>query len=119
MGSSCGGWKAILPFATDSFAKRELHAQGVFPPALNVAATRCRGSVSATAHAHRIRQFRAAREAAGAANLFHQRDTPGGASRTPTPYHLDETKGNARRAGCTPHEWAAAQAAWDHGRRSA
>lgn len=33
-----------------------------------------------------------------------------------TPYHLDETAGNAQRAGGTPHNWADSQAAWDHGR---
>jgi phospholipase C len=35
---------------------------------------------------------------------------------TYTPYHLDETKGNAQRAGSTPHAWADSQRAWDHGR---
>ncbi|XQU71673.1 hypothetical protein OJJOAM_004462 [Cupriavidus sp. H18C1] len=33
-----------------------------------------------------------------------------------TPYHLDESIGNAQRAGGTPHNWADSQAAWDHGR---
>ena len=29
------------------------------------------------------------------------------------PYHLDESKGNAQRAGSTPHSWADTQNAWD------
>ncbi len=57
--------------------------------------------------------------AAGAANIFHQRYTKAGATSTLTPYHLDETQGNALRAGGTPHTWNDAQAAWDHGRMSA
>ncbi|PRG54045.1 phosphocholine-specific phospholipase C [Burkholderia gladioli] len=57
--------------------------------------------------------------AAGAANIFHQRYTKAGATSTLTPYHLDETQGNALRAGSTPHTWNDAQAAWDHGRMSA
>ena len=32
------------------------------------------------------------------------------------PYRLDESKGNAQRAGSTPHTWVDSQAAWDHGR---
>ncbi|SOZ39898.1 phosphocholine-specific phospholipase C [Cupriavidus neocaledonicus] len=46
-------------------------------------------------------------------NAFFQTDANGN---TLTPYHLDETQGNAQRAGGTPHTWPDAQAAWDHGR---
>ncbi|NKF24626.1 phosphocholine-specific phospholipase C [Solimonas marina] len=46
-------------------------------------------------------------------NAFWQTDADGN---TQTPYHLDETAGNAQRAGGTPHTWPDAQAAWDHGR---
>ncbi|MBO1112580.1 phosphocholine-specific phospholipase C [Bordetella petrii] len=46
-------------------------------------------------------------------NVFYQTDADGN---TETPYHLDSSKGNAQRAGGTPHVWTDAQAAWDHGR---
>ena len=46
-------------------------------------------------------------------NAFFQTDNLGN---TITPYRLDATKGNAQRAGSTPHTWPDAQAAWDHGR---
>ena len=46
-------------------------------------------------------------------NAFFQTDAT---SKTITPYRLDATKGNAQRAGSTPHTWPDAQAAWDHGR---
>ncbi|SAI56903.1 non-hemolytic phospholipase C [Bordetella ansorpii] len=49
-------------------------------------------------------------------NAFYQTDEDGN---TLIPYHLDETKGNAQRAGSTPHTWPDAQAAWDHGRMNA
>ncbi len=32
------------------------------------------------------------------------------------PYHLDKAKGNALRAGQTPHDWSDGQDAWDGGR---
>ncbi|WP_307643889.1 phosphocholine-specific phospholipase C [Variovorax boronicumulans] len=32
------------------------------------------------------------------------------------PYHLDKAKGNALRAGQTPHDWSDGQNAWDGGR---
>ncbi|WP_027818148.1 phosphocholine-specific phospholipase C [Paraburkholderia bannensis] len=53
------------------------------------------------------------------ANIFYQSYTNAGATSTLIPYHLDETKGNAVRAGSTPHTWSDAQAAWDNGRMSA
>jgi len=46
-------------------------------------------------------------------NVFYQTDADGNII---TPYHLDASKGNAQRAGGTPHTWPDAQAAWDHGR---
>lgn len=46
-------------------------------------------------------------------NVFYQTGSNG---QTETPYHLDSSKGNAQRAGGTPHTWPDAQAAWDHGR---
>src|SRR3546814_148095 len=46
-------------------------------------------------------------------NAFYQTDADG---KTETPYHLDSSKGNAQRAGGTPHVWSDAKAAWDHGR---
>jgi phospholipase C len=52
---------------------------------------------------------------AGADNVFHQQNGSGGIE---LPYHLDESIGNAQRAGGTPHTWPDAQAAWDHGRMS-
>lgn len=48
--------------------------------------------------------------------IFHQTYTKTTPATTYVPYHLDETKGNAQRAGSTPHSWADSQAAWDHGR---
>ena len=33
-----------------------------------------------------------------------------------TPYHLDQSAGNAQRVAGTPHSWSDAQAAWNHGR---
>lgn len=53
------------------------------------------------------------------ANIFHQSYTKSGVTSTLAPYHLDETQGNALRAGSTPHTWNDAQAAWDNGRMSA
>ena len=52
---------------------------------------------------------------AGDRNVFQQTDANGNLE---LPYHLDETAGNAQRAGGTPHTWPDAQAAWDHGRMS-
>ena len=49
-------------------------------------------------------------------NVFHQTYTKTTPPSTYVPYHLDETKGNAQRAGSTPHAWSDSQAAWDHGR---
>ena len=49
-------------------------------------------------------------------NVFHQTYTKTTPPSTYVPYHLDETKGNAQRAGSTPHSWSDSQAAWDHGR---
>jgi len=49
-------------------------------------------------------------------NIFYQTYTKTTPVSTYTPYHLDETKGNAQRAGGTPHTWSDAQAGWDHGR---
>ncbi|AZG06471.1 phospholipase C, phosphocholine-specific [Pigmentiphaga sp. H8] len=46
-------------------------------------------------------------------NVFHQVDAAGNPI---APYRLDVSKGNAQRAGGTPHTWPDAQAAWDHGR---
>jgi len=48
--------------------------------------------------------------------ILHQTYTLTTPPTTYTPYHLDESKGNAQRAGSTPHSWADSQAAWDHGR---
>ena len=48
-----------------------------------------------------------------AKNVFYQTNTDGNIE---LPYHLDESQGNAQRAGGTPHSWLDAQAAWDHGR---
>lgn len=48
--------------------------------------------------------------------VFHQTYTKTTPPTTYVPYHLDESKGNAQRAGSTPHNWADSQAAWDHGR---
>ena len=52
------------------------------------------------------------------ANIFYQNYTKSSVTSTLIPYHLDETKGNALRAGSTPHTWSDAQAAWDNGRMS-
>ncbi|MDR5821984.1 phosphocholine-specific phospholipase C [Caballeronia sp. LZ043] len=52
-------------------------------------------------------------------SVFYQSYTNGGATSTLLPYHLDESQGNAQRAGSTPHSWADAQAAWDNGRMAA
>ena len=49
-------------------------------------------------------------------NVFHQTYTKTTPPSTFVPYHLDATKGNAKRAGSTPHAWSDSQAAWDHGR---
>lgn len=49
-------------------------------------------------------------------NIFHQTYTKTAAAGTYVPYRLDESKGNAQRAGSTPHTWVDSQAAWDHGR---
>uniref|UniRef100_UPI00196691F1 phosphocholine-specific phospholipase C n=1 Tax=Burkholderia sp. LMG 13014 TaxID=2709306 RepID=UPI00196691F1 len=49
-------------------------------------------------------------------NVFYQTYTKPTPATTVTPYHLDASQGNAQRAGGTPHTWADAQAAWDHGR---
>ncbi|MCR6478281.1 phospholipase C, phosphocholine-specific [Variovorax sp. ZS18.2.2] len=46
-------------------------------------------------------------------NVWQQEDDTG---RLVLPYHLDQTKGNAQRAGETPHRWENAQPAWDGGR---
>ncbi|MDQ0572328.1 phospholipase C [Variovorax paradoxus] len=48
--------------------------------------------------------------------IFHQTYTKTSPPGTYTPYRLDESKGNAQRAGSTPHGWSDSQAAWDHGR---
>lgn len=52
------------------------------------------------------------------ASIFYQSYTKNSVTSTLIPYHLDETKGNALRAGSTPHTWSDAQAAWDNGRMS-
>ncbi len=49
-------------------------------------------------------------------NVFYQSYTKTTPPSTFGPYHLDESKGNAQRAGGTPHSWSDSQAAWDHGR---
>lgn len=49
-------------------------------------------------------------------DVFYQTYTKATPATTVTPYHLDANQGNAQRAGGTPHTWADAQAAWDHGR---
>ncbi|BEP33854.1 phospholipase C, phosphocholine-specific [Variovorax sp. V59] len=48
--------------------------------------------------------------------IFHQTYTKTTPPSTYTPYRLDESQGNAQRAGSTPHGWSDSQAAWDHGR---
>jgi phospholipase C len=48
--------------------------------------------------------------------IFHQTYTKTSPPSTYVPYRLDESKGNAQRAGSTPHSWSDSQAAWDHGR---
>ncbi|WGT62810.1 phosphocholine-specific phospholipase C [Variovorax paradoxus] len=48
--------------------------------------------------------------------IFHQTYTKTTPPSTYTPYRLEESKGNAQRAGSTPHSWSDSQAAWDHGR---
>jgi len=48
--------------------------------------------------------------------IFHQTYTKTTPPTTYVPYHLDASKGNAQRAGSTPHTWNDSQAAWDHGR---
>ncbi|GAB5096315.1 MULTISPECIES: phosphocholine-specific phospholipase C [unclassified Caballeronia] len=53
------------------------------------------------------------------ANVFYQNYTSSGSTSTLIPYHLDESKGNALRAGSTPHTWSDSQAAWDNGRMAA
>jgi len=47
-------------------------------------------------------------------NVLYQTSTTPAA--TYMPFHLDASKGNAQRAGGTPHTWIDSQAAWDHGR---
>jgi phospholipase C len=49
-------------------------------------------------------------------NIFFQTYTKTNPATTYAPYHLDESLGNAQRAGGTPHTWADTQAAWDQGR---
>ncbi|MGK6308338.1 phosphocholine-specific phospholipase C [Variovorax sp. DT-64] len=49
-------------------------------------------------------------------NAFYQTYTKTTPASTFVPYHLDGSKGNAQRAGSTPHAWSDSQAAWDHGR---
>ncbi|WP_447778113.1 phosphocholine-specific phospholipase C [Variovorax boronicumulans] len=49
-------------------------------------------------------------------NIMYQTFTKATPVGTYIPFHLDETKGNAQRAGGTPHSWSDSQAAWDHGR---
>ncbi|MDM0034862.1 phospholipase C, phosphocholine-specific [Variovorax sp. J22P271] len=49
-------------------------------------------------------------------NVFYQSYTKTTPPSTYVPYRLDASKGNAQRAGSTPHTWADSQAAWDHGR---
>ena len=49
-------------------------------------------------------------------NVFYQSYTKSTPPSTYAPYRLDASKGNAQRAGSTPHSWADSQAAWDHGR---
>ncbi len=50
------------------------------------------------------------------ANILYQSLTKSTPVETYVPFHLDQTKGNAQRAGGTPHTWYDTQAAWDHGR---
>ncbi|MFZ2868489.1 phosphocholine-specific phospholipase C [Zavarzinia sp.] len=45
-------------------------------------------------------------------NVFQQSN----GTRIVTPYHLDQTKGNAQRVSGTPHSWSNAQDAWNNGR---
>lgn len=49
-------------------------------------------------------------------NILYQTHTQTKAAGTYIPFHLDASKGNAQRAGSTPHSWSDSQAAWDHGR---
>ncbi|MBF0825962.1 phospholipase C, phosphocholine-specific, partial [Enterococcus faecalis] len=49
-------------------------------------------------------------------NVFYQTYSKTTPASTYVPYRLDESKGNAQRAGSTPHTWVDSQAAWDHGR---
>ncbi|MCF4164776.1 phospholipase C, phosphocholine-specific [Zavarzinia compransoris] len=51
---------------------------------------------------------------AGGRDVFHQSN----GERIITPYHLDQTKGNAQRIDSTPHRWIDAHQAWADGRMS-
>ena len=46
-------------------------------------------------------------------NVLYQGYTGSTPAATYVPFHLDQTKGNAQRAGGTPHTWHDTQAAWD------
>jgi phospholipase C len=59
---------------------------------------------------------RFAAPAANGKNIFYQTYTKTTPATTYAPYHLDETQGNAQRAGSAPHSWSDTQAAWDQGR---
>ena len=50
------------------------------------------------------------------ANVFYQSYSKSTPASTYVPFRLDESQGNAQRAGSTPHTWVDSQAAWDHGR---
>ena len=50
------------------------------------------------------------------ANVFYQSYSKSTPASTYVPFRLDESQGNAQRAGSTPHSWVDSQAAWDHGR---
>ena len=49
-------------------------------------------------------------------NVMYQSLTGTTPAGTYIPFRLDASKGNAQRAGNTPHTWSDSQAAWDHGR---
>ncbi|CAM3999911.1 phosphocholine-specific phospholipase C [Paracidovorax anthurii] len=51
--------------------------------------------------------------APGGLGVWRQLDANG---QPVTPYHLDQTAGNAQRASGTPHSWIDARNAWDRGR---
>ncbi|WP_020648343.1 phosphocholine-specific phospholipase C [Solimonas variicoloris] len=52
----------------------------------------------------------------GGRSVWEQRYETDGGARIITPYHLDQTQGNAQRVEGTPHGWEDAHGAWDDGR---